>query len=141
MACKQRIVPAFVAALIPITCLAGGSVAQADIARLLDRTPPLKRALESLEPARTASAEVRLGPHFKHLGGQRLGPYSFEARPKDGKGGIVHVTLCTTYRFVDGAGHVLPRDSDAAFDAVQVRERVTAVILRASAGDAAAQCP
>ena len=135
-------IPAFLAALVPVTCLAGGSVAFGDIDRLLARTPHLKRVIQSFEPTGSAYAEVRLGPQFKHLGGQRLGPYTFEAHPKGSAGGgIVYVTLCTTYRFADRAGKLLPQGSDKEFDATQVREQVTAVVLRESEGSASADCP
>jgi hypothetical protein len=144
-----RLLPALAAAVVPLTCLAGGSVAFGDIERLLDRTPQLKRVLQSFEPVSSAYAEVRLGPQFKHLGGKRLGPYTFEAHPKidsdpvsrSAGAGIVYVTLCTTYRFVDRAGKVLPQGSDKEFDATQVREQVTAVVLRESEGSASVNCP
>jgi len=143
MLAMRRILPALVAALVPVTCLAGGSVGLDEVDRLLDRTPHIKQALlGSLQPTGSAYAEVRLGPQFKNLGGHRLGPYSFQARPKGkGGGGVIYVTLCTTYRFVDRLGKPLPQGSDGEFDATQVREQVTAIVLRETEGNPSENCP
>jgi len=139
----QRILLALAFALIPLTCIAGGSVEFEQIDRLLQQTPQIRLTLrQSLDLPSSAYAEIRLGPHFKHLSAYRLGPYTFQAHAKgSASSNAIFVTLCTTYQFLDNSGKVLPRDSDAEFDAAQVQERVTGVVLRESAGDTAASCP
>jgi hypothetical protein len=113
------------------------------ISRLLQQTPQIRLALlQSLDLPSSAYAEVRLGLNFKHLSAYRLGPYTFQAHAKGStSSGAIMVTLCTTYQFLDSSGKVLPQDSDVQFDATQVQERVTGVVLRESAGSAVASCP
>jgi hypothetical protein len=139
----RRILLAAVIALVPLTCAAGGSVEFAQVDRLLKQTPQVRSALlDALVFPDSGEAEVRLGSHFKHLGAARLGPYTFEARVKGGggRGGAVLVTVCTRYRFLDRAGKVLPEGSDREFEATQVRERVTGVLLGEPGGEGAG-CP
>ena len=140
----RRILLALAIALLPMTCLAGGSVEFGQVARLLRQSPQVRVALlKSLELPDTAYADIRLGPHFKHLSAYRLGPYSFEARVKGSAAGsgTVTVTLCTAHEFLDAKGKVLPEGSDLEFDATRVRERVTGILLRDSTGDDTAGCP
>ena len=140
----RRILLALASALIPLTCMAGGTLDFEQVDRLLEQTPQIRLALlRSFELPNSAFAEVRLGPNFKHLSAYRLGPYTFQVHAKGSNGGsaAVFVTLCTTFQFLDSSGKVLPQDSDAQFDATGVDERVTGVILRESSGSTWADCP
>jgi hypothetical protein len=140
----RRTFAALLIALFPLTCAAGGSVDFGQIDRLLKQSPQVRIALlKSLQFPDTGYADVRLGPHFKHLSAHRLGPYSFEARVKGSApgSGAVLVTLCTTHAFLDAAGKAVPEGSDGEFDATRVRERVTGVILQEATDTTAASCP
>ena len=129
-------------ALISPCCNAGGTVDFAHVDRLLEQKPEIRAVLlRTLTMPNDAYAMVRLGPHFKHLGGSRLGSYTFDAMPKDGKGPAVQVTLCTTPLLLDKSGNTLSSDQDRYFSATQIRELLNAVVLRAAGTSAAATCP
>jgi len=74
----------------------------------------------------SAFAETRLGSHFVHLGGARVGPYTIRATAPDDH--EVDVVLCTTYRFLDEHGHVLPEGKMES--ATRIDERLEAVLLQ-----------
>jgi hypothetical protein len=138
----RRILLALASALVPITCIAGGTVEFEQIDHLLQQTPQIRAALlQSFDLPGSAYAEIRLGPHFKHLSAYRLGPYTFQAHAKGNTGSrAILVTVCTTYQFLDRSGKVLPQGTDVEFDAVQVQERVTGVVLSESADITASSC-
>ena len=73
--------------LAPTVTLAGGSVGFEDQAvPLLRREPELLRFVrDSLEVARVGGA-VRLGKDFGERVGERITPFTFEARPKGSDG-------------------------------------------------------
>lgn len=137
----MRFVSFLALALLPPVCAAGGSVRFGRIDHLLQQKPEIRAVLrQSLEMPTEAFAQVRLGPHFKHLSGDRIGPYTFEASPKT-KGLPVLVTLCTSALFLDSAGRVLPTGSDQEFGATHIRELLNAVVLRDVGVSSAAACP
>jgi hypothetical protein len=132
----------FALALVSPACNAGGTVDFAHVDRLLQQRPEIRSLLlQTLTMPDGAYAQVRLGPHFKSLGGARLGPYTFDASPKDGRGPSVQVTLCTTALLLDDAGNTLSMDQDRYFSATQIRELLNAVVLRAAGTSGAASCP
>lgn len=132
----------FALTLVPQTCNAGGTVDFAHVDRLLQQRPEIRSILlQTLTMPSGAYAQVRLGPQFENLGGARLGPYTFDASPKDRKGPSVQVTLCTTPLLLDSSGNTLSSGEDRYFSATRVRELVSAVVLRAAGTSAAATCP
>ena len=128
--------------LLPAAVRAGGSVDFARMDRLLQQKPDIRAVLvQSLVMPDSAFAQIRLGPHFQHLGGERLGPYTFEAWPRSGTGLPVLVTLCTSYRLLDAAGEPIPEGTDQALAATEVRELLDAVVIRDAGASSAADCP
>lgn len=106
---------------------AGGSVDFENVDRLLRQHPAVYQWLaSSLVFPDTVYAEVRFGSHFDHLGGGRMGPYSFLARPKSGTAdNDIRVVVCTVATFVDADGKPLPEDK--MFAASRVDETLTKV--------------
>jgi len=139
----MRLAPLVLAlVLLPAICRAGGSVEFDQIDRLLQQKPEIREVLlRSLVMPSSAFAQVRLGPHFKHLGGHRLGPYTFQASPKGKTGAPVLVTLCTSALLLDSSDRVLPTGSGQEFAATHVRELLNAVVLRDAGVSSAAACP
>ncbi len=90
-----------------------------------------------------AWADVRIGSHFEHLGGKRLGPYQVEIRPKGSSSmSPVVLTLCTTYDFLDRNGKRIDPDGPGLEDAVDVREKLVSVQLtEAREADRRPVCP
>jgi Ran GTPase-activating protein (RanGAP) involved in mRNA processing and transport len=126
--------------LVPCVSTAGGTVGLADVEALLRQRPALRHFLmSSLELENTVMAAVRLGPHFEHLGGARIGPYLLQGKPKGSKNGEpLEVVLCTQSRFLDGAGKPAADETKAA----GVEEQLTVVMLReAHSRPAIPSCP
>jgi hypothetical protein len=112
---------------------AGGSLGSDELLPLLAQKPEIRDAiLSSLVLSDSAFGEVRLGSHFTHLGGERLGPYTIRAKVKQ-SGKPIQLVLCTTSRFLSQSGR--PLSEDDMFDAVRVEEKLDFVMLR----DAGAQ--
>lgn len=91
-------------------CWAGGTLDESELMPLLSQKPQIREFIvENFDVPKGAWADVRVGSHFKHLGGKRLGPYTVEIRPK-GRSTMspVVLTLCTTYQFVgrDGSASI-----------------------------------
>lgn len=128
--------------LLPTVCKAGGTVDFDRVDDLLRQKPEVRSVLlGSLAMPEDSYAQVRLGPHFTNLGGSRVGPYTFQALPKDKTGVPVLVTLCTSVLFLDDPGNVLPAGSGQEFTATRVRELLDAVVLRDVGVGSAAACP
>lgn len=126
--------------LLPVKSHGGGTVDLADVDPLLRQAPAVRSALvSSLDLANTATAAVRFGPQFTHLGGARMGPYIIRARPKGSTGGdTLEVVVCTRARLLDASG----KATESASDAVRVEEHVTVVMLRVlNAVPAIPTCP
>jgi hypothetical protein len=126
--------------VVPIASSAGGTVGLHDVDPLLRQRPALRDFLiSSLDLESTVMAAVRLGPHFEHLGGARVGPYMLEGRPKGSKGGDpLEIVLCTHVRFLDAAGKV-PLDETKA---TRIDEQLAVVMIREShSRPAVPSCP
>ena len=123
---------------------AGGTLPFTDLVPLLKRRPELGAFLfQAYELPDSAFAVIRVGSHFAHLGGRRLGPYLFEARSRLGRErGSALISLCTRHRFLDRAGAVIPADTDRQVLAHSVSEELTAVVIRDPTAMAAGDgCP
>ncbi len=127
-------------ALLPGTCLAGGTVRLEEVEPLLRQAPTVRALLmSSLDLDDTVIAAVRFGSHVGRLGGARVGPYTIHGRPKGSNGGsALEIVLCTRARFFDESGKAI----ESEIDAVRVEERLTAVMLRESkSAPAIPTCP
>ena len=123
-------------------CSAGGSVEFKVVDQLIRQQPIIYSWLSaSLVLPDMAFAEVRFGSHFKYLGGGRMGPYTFMAKPRASRShGEIEVIICTDVRFLDESGKQLP-DSEIE-DAVRLEETLASVQVRDGRGDAGSPvCP
>ena len=120
----------------PGLCGAGGSVEFSVVDQLIRQQPAIHGWLSSsLVLPDTAFAEVRFGPHFKHLGGGRMGPYTFMAKPRASSStSEIEIIVCTDVRFLDKSGKQLP-DSKIE-DAMRLEEKLASVQVRDRRGDA-----
>jgi hypothetical protein len=118
----------FIAALIlPRLCAAGGTLGTEELGRLIAQMPVVRDLLgSSVRLSDSAFAEVRLGPHFKNLGGARMGPYTIQATSKKDGSALV-VVLCTKARFLNSAGQELPEARIE--EAASIDEKLTGVML------------
>ena len=125
--CRVALLAAF---LWPGASFAGGSLDFAQVEQLLREQPATYRWLSTtLVFPSGAYAEVRLGPHFRALGGARIGPYSFLAERRGASPtSRVEVTACTRYRFLDAQGVELP-ESDIE-KATKIDEHLLAILVR-----------
>jgi hypothetical protein len=99
---------ALVALLIPLAAFAPGTVPLESIATLLRQRPELSTPLLSAFELSDTVIGVRLGPHFKHLSGGRIGPYSVAARARGSKGSYeIEVVVCTETQFVNAKGKTI----------------------------------
>ena len=129
---------------IPSICNAGGTLDEREIHELLEQKPQLREfILQTFDMPKGAWAEVRLGSHFTHLGGKRLGPYTIRVTPKGSSSlSPVVITLCTSYQFLNRSGKVVKADSDEEFKATDVAEKLISVQLRqASEVNMRPSCP
>ncbi len=120
--------------------LAGGTLDTGELRSLLQQQPGVHEALtSSLNLAETAHAEVRLGSHYVHLGGARVGPYTIKATLKQSRKDI-EVVLCTQARFFSRDGAELP--ATGFENAARIEERLIAVVLGdPSPGNTRPGCP
>jgi hypothetical protein len=127
---------------VPCLCLAGGSISTSEIDHLLKQQPLVRESLlKTFVLSESAYAETRLGSHFKHIGGARLGPYTIGATPIDPKAAPQsEITVCTAYRFFNSAGEEINPQSDEVFEATEVREKLIA-LMSLSVGAKHPQCP
>lgn len=114
------------------SCLAGGTLDESQVVQLLDQKPQIKEfVVQTFDMPKGAYAEIRLGSHFKHLGGARLGPYSVMVTPKGSSSfSPVVLTLCTEYQFIGRNGKLIKEESPGFFDATEVKETLLSVQLR-----------
>jgi hypothetical protein len=117
--------------LIGDRCLAGGTLDESQVLRLLVQKPQIKEfVVQAFDMPRGAYAEIRLGSHFKHLGGARLGPYTAMVTPKgSSEFSSVVLTLCTEYQFLGRNGEPIKEDSPDLVDATDVKETLVSVQL------------
>jgi hypothetical protein len=125
-------------ALLATSVLADGSVALTDVQKVIEQQPALNSLLSTqLDVAKTGWA-VRLGNHFVHLGGARVGPYVFQAKPADQPGPYtLELTVCTRVVFL-GADGTPSKDER---EAKAIREQLRFVIVQDSASTQKADCP
>lgn len=117
-----------VALMIPKLSIAGGTLGTDELSPLIAQMPVIRDLLySSVILSDSAYAEVRLGPHFKKLGGARMGPYSIEAKSKK-DGSTLVVILCTKVRFLSSSGKELPEARIEAAESIE--EKLTGVMLR-----------
>lgn len=122
-------------------CHAGGSVDFDVVDRLLRSQPVTHQWLSStLEFPEIADAEIRFGNHFTHLGGARMGPYTFRAKTKaTATPGEIDVLVCTSAEFHGKSGKKM---KDNIEQAVRIEERLAAVLVRDAHNDGEAlACP
>lgn len=95
--------------------------------------------MSSLVLSDSAFAEIRPGPHFVHLGGARVGPYTIRATLKQSRR-EVEVILCTKARFLDEQGFELLEDR--RMQATRIEEKLMTVMLKEpSTSPASPECP
>jgi hypothetical protein len=113
--------------LLPQFSMAGGTLGTDELEQLMSQKSEIRDFLRSsLQLSDSAYGEVRLGSHFKNLGGARIGPYTISAKSiKDGK--PLLVVLCTKARFLDRKGRELS-ESRMTF-ATSIDEKLIAVML------------
>jgi hypothetical protein len=114
---------------------AGGTVDYRDVRHLLRQQPAIERLIASSVDVASTGVAVRLGNHWKHLGGMRVGPYVFAARPRNSRDEGFDLVVCTQVTFLTASGKET-RDPD---DAASVREQLVSVGLM-PAGSGASGC-
>jgi hypothetical protein len=116
------------ALIVPKLGIAGGTLGTDELGDLLAQMPAVRDLIHAnLVLSESAFAQIRLGSHFKELGGARVGPYTIGATSKKDDGAVL-VVLCTKARFLDKAGHEVP---EARIEqAVSIDEKLTGVMLR-----------
>jgi len=119
--------------------LAGGTLDTNELQPLLRQRPKqIAEVRASYELSDSAFAEVSLGSHFPHLGGERIGPYTVllhrraALEPRERQ-----LLICTKARFLDRKGRELR--GDAIFDAARVTESITTMQVQ-DTGEPA-RCP
>jgi hypothetical protein len=130
--------------VMPAVALAGGTLAFSELVPLLRQRPQLSGFLfQAYRLPNSAFAAVRLGSHFPHLGGSRLGPYMLQVQPRDSSAAAgALISLCTRHVFLDRSGNPLPESDAAPMQATAVREELTAVVIREPAAiDYGFGCP
>ena len=138
----SRLLFPLVAVFVAGTCHAGGSVSFEDVEPLLRTQPATHKWLSStLELPEMADAEIRFGNEFKHLGGARMGPYTFRAKVKGSTPPVeIDVTVCTTAEFLDKSGKKVTKAVEKT--AVKVSEKLAAILVRDARDDGASPaCP
>jgi hypothetical protein len=125
-----RLLPGIIGLLASGLCSAGGSVEFKVVDQLIRQQPSTYRWLSStLVFPDTAFAEVRFGPHFKHLSGERMGPYTFVARPMASSAGSeIEIIVCTDAHFIDKSGEHLAESRIA--EAARLEEKLASVQVR-----------
>lgn len=120
-------------------CAAGGTLGTEELEPLMAQKPNVYAAItSSLVLSESALAETRLGSHFPHLGGARIGPYTIRATTQDGRS--IEVVLCTSYRLLDGKGRPV---SEAMLESAEtIDERLEAVLIQElQSADRPPKCP
>jgi hypothetical protein len=124
---------AAVALLCASLAYAAGSVSFDQVKIVLEQNADVGRTVVNAFEFQNTGSATRLGRQFKKLGGARVGPYGFLARPRGSKGGYdVEIRVCTTLTFLDAGGNLLKNRNEAA----KVRETFKAVVIRKAGADA-----
>lgn len=125
--------------ILPGLANAGGSASWQDAEEILSQAPQIRdHLLRSLDISEVGGA-TRFGRHFEHLGGARIGPYQFEAKPRGASGDFQFLLVIeTAATFLDGSGGVLG-ENDEIEKATDFREQFVSASLQPleeSGGDA-----
>lgn len=105
---------------------------EGELLELLKQKPQIREfILQSFDMSHGAWGAIRLGSHYTHLGGKRLGPFTIQLALKGSTTvSPVILTLCTTNTFYGKSGRAIAEGSDAEFQAVRVEEKLVSVQLR-----------
>jgi hypothetical protein len=114
---------------------AGGTVDYHAVRHLLRQQPAIERVITSSVDVASTGVAVRLGNHWKHLGGTRIGPYVFAARARNSSGERFDLVICTQTTFARSSGQPTMDPNEA----VSVKERLVSVDLM-PAGSGASGC-
>ncbi|MDF1814772.1 MAG: hypothetical protein P1V20_21380 [Verrucomicrobiales bacterium] len=90
---------------------AGGSVSFEEVRGKIPGG--VARHIEAGSAVAEVGEAIRLGRHFTHLGGARIGPYRFEAISK-AAGGSFEITIVTEVQFLGQAGNATDSPEEAA---------------------------
>ncbi|BDS05745.1 hypothetical protein NT6N_07850 [Oceaniferula spumae] len=126
-------------AIIALCCLcsqsiAGGSVDLGQITKVLKTDPGLWKHLDSTLNFDAGGSATRLGRHWPHLGGARIGPYVIRVTSKSADKTPFELTVHCEQVFYDKDGKVLPMKNGEVTDeiiknTVRVGEKVISVSL------------
>ena len=111
---------------------AGGSIDFSEVKQLLKEKPEFASIVSTLQIEENGMAEIVIDFKQPHLGGQRLGPYTFDVKSKEKQ--KMELLLCTKPHFKDAKGK-----ERTYFDATEVTESLNAIIIRKSG--ASVTCP
>ena len=111
---------------------AGGSIDFSDVKHLLKEKPEFASVISKLRVEESGMAEIVIDYKQPHLGGQRIGPYTFDVKSKEKQ--KVELLLCTESHFKGAKG-----EKTNFFDATEVTETLNAIIIRKSGSSVS--CP
>lgn len=121
--------------LLAVPALAGGSfIFQEDLEPLLEKDRRIGAFIMKSMDFDDVGDATRLGRHFSHLGGKRIGPYSVYAKTKGSTGPYnLIVTVKTEATFIDEDGRPLDhgKAGQRLFDdSVNCIEKITSVEIQ-----------
>jgi hypothetical protein len=125
-----RILALTLAVALSEVAVAGGTLAFSEVEAVLKTNPAEHRKLTAafILPD-SAFAEIRLSSRFTHLGGARLGPYSFLAQPRNVRiPDLKEVFICTRVKYLGPGGKSLGEEMIET--ATRVQEEVISVVIR-----------
>jgi hypothetical protein len=132
----KRLILGVVLVLMAKTAFAPGTLDLDEISALLSQQPRIFRALTTGFEIQKTAIGVRLGNHFTHLGGKRIGPYTLWARPRGSAGPFdIEIQVCTSVTFLNSTG----RATDDIIDAAQTKEVLRSFVVQLESGKVA--CP
>lgn len=112
---KRLFLTLYLASLASLT-LAGGSVAQAELEPILGKLAPQWEELKAAYEIAEIGSGIRIGSQVnEHLGGMRVLPFSFQARPKGSTGEFtIVITITGENIFTDSKGKIAELPDDVA---------------------------
>src|SRR5438094_6421724 len=123
---RKPLVVAMLLFIMPAVSFAPGSLETLSLSQLLGQRPELTRPFLATFELEGSATGTRLGPHFMHLGGARIGPYEVMARARGSTDSFnVRVIICTAIEFLDRGGKVTKLESAA----VGARESLRGFII------------
>jgi hypothetical protein len=105
---KRLFLTLWLSSLASLT-LAGGSVSQAELEPILGKLAPAWEALKVAYEISEIGSGLRIGSQVnEHLGGMRVLPFSFQARPKGGAGEFtIIITITGDNVFTNSEGKIV----------------------------------